>query len=86
MRCTKGITGAKVYFTQNTPFKTEKEQFSSNPDIKLDFIFMLSRCLEENERNIINAKGDADVFIVKTAVKCAENREVALIGGAIQIC
>ena len=47
---------------------------------------MLSRCLEENERNIINAKGDADVFIVKTAVKCAENREVALIGGAIQIC
>ena len=53
----------------------------SNPDNKLDFIFMLSRCLEENERNTINAKGDADVFIVKTAVKCAENREVALIGG-----
>ena len=53
----------------------------SNPDNKLDFIFMLSRCLEENKRNTINAKGDADVFIVKTAVKCAENREVALIGG-----
>ena len=52
----------------------------SNSDNKLDFIFMLSRCLEENERNRINAKGDADVFIVKTAVKYAENIEVALIG------
>ena len=65
LRRTKGITGAKVYFTQNTPFKTEKEQFLSNSDNKLDFIFMLSRCLEENERYAINAKVDADVFIVK---------------------
>ena len=81
LRRTKGITGAKVYLTQNTPFKTEKEQFLSNPDNKLDFIFALSRCLEENELNTINAKGDADVIIVKRAVKCAENREVALIGG-----
>ena len=52
----------------------------SNSDNKQDFIFMLSRCLEENERNTINAKCDADVLIVKTAVKCAENREEALIG------
>ena len=30
---------------------------------------------------MIHAKGDADVLIiVNTAVKCAENREVALIG------
>ena len=41
---------------------------------------MLSRCLEENERNTKHAKGDADVLIVMTAVKCAENRDVALIG------
>ena len=51
----------------------------SNSDNKQDFIFMLSRCLEENERNTIHAKGDADVLIVMTAVKCAENREVSLI-------
>ena len=79
MRRTKGITGAKVYFTQNIPFKTEKKQFMSNPDNKQYFVFMLSRCLEENERNTINAKSDTDVLIVMTAVKCAENREVALI-------
>ena len=81
MRHTKGITGAKVYFTQNSPFKTEEEQVLSNSDNKLDFIFMSSRCLEENERNTINTKGDTDVLIVQTAVKCAENREVALISG-----
>ena len=77
---TKGITGVKVYFTQNTPFKTKKEQILSNSDNKQDFIFMLSRCLEENGCNTIHAKGDADVLIVMTAVKCAENREAALIG------
>ena len=81
MRCTKGITSEKLSFTQNTPFKTEKEQFLSNSNNKLDFIFMLSRCLEENKSNTIHAKADADVLIVQTAVKCAENREVALIGG-----
>ena len=36
---------------------------------------MLSRCLEAN-----GAEGDTDVLIVTTAVKCAENREVALLG------
>ena len=46
---TKGITGAKVYFTQNIPFKTKKGQFLSNCDNKQDFIFMLSPSLEENE-------------------------------------
>ena len=40
LRHNKGIAGAKVYFTQNTPFKTEKEQVLSNSDNKQDFIFM----------------------------------------------
>ena len=80
LRRTKGITGAKVYFTQNTPFKTKKEQFLANSENKQDFIFMLSRCLEENGCNTIHAEADADVLIVQTAVKCAENRDVALIG------
>ena len=77
LRRTKGITGAKVYLTQNTPFKTKKEQFLSNSENKQEFIFMLSRCLEANGCNTIHAEGDADVLIVTTAVKCAENREVA---------
>ena len=77
---TKGITGAKVYFTQNTPFKTKKEQFLSNYENKQEFIFMLGRCLLANGCSTIHAEGDSDVLIVATAVKCAENREVALIG------
>ena len=40
LRHTKGTTGAKVFFTQNTPIKTEKEQILSNSDNKLDFIYM----------------------------------------------
>ena len=40
---------------------------------------MLRHCLE-NKCSTIHDKGDADVLIVQTAVKCAENREVALIG------
>ena len=71
LRHNKGIAGAKVYFTQNTPFKTEKEQVLFNLDNKQDFIFMLSHCLEDNERNTINEKGDADALILKTALKCA---------------
>lgn len=52
----------------------------SNSENKQEFIFLLSRCLEANGCSTIHAEGDADVLIVTTAVKCAENRDVALIG------
>ena len=57
----------------------------ANSDNKQDFICMLSPCLKENKCNTINAKGDADVLIVKTAVKCAENREEAFISEDIDL-
>ena len=80
LRRTKGITGAKVYFNENTPFKTKKEQFLSNSENKQELIFMLSRFLEANGCKTVHAPSDADVLIVKTAVECAENREVVVIG------
>ena len=37
LRRTRGITGTKVYFTENTPFKLRKEQFFSNSENKSSY-------------------------------------------------
>ena len=60
--------------------KPKKEVFLSNTDNKRYFLNLLSTKLCENGCTTINAKEDADVLIVHTALELANNCDVVLIG------
>ena len=62
------------------PCKTKKEVFLSNTDNKRSFLNLLSTKLCENGCTTINAKEDADVLIVHTALELANTCDVFLIG------
>ena len=80
MRRTRGVTSPKVTFNENMPCKTKKEVFLSNTDNKRSFLNLLSTKLCENGCTTINAKEDADVLIVQTALELANTCDVVLIG------
>ena len=73
LRRTRGVTGTRVYFTENIPFKSKKEQFLFNSENKQEFILMRSRFLEDNGYNTSHAESDADLLIVMNAVKHSEH-------------
>ena len=80
MRRTRGVTSPKVTFNENMLCKTKKEVFLSNTDNKRSFLNLLSTKLCENGCTAINAKEDADVLIVQTALELANTCDVVLIG------
>ena len=80
MRLTRGVTSPKVTFNENILCKTKKEVFLSNTDHKRSFLNLLSTKLCENGFTTINAKEDADVLIVQTALELANTCDVVLIG------
>ncbi|WAR13570.1 hypothetical protein MAR_027750 [Mya arenaria] len=79
-RRSKGITGTKVFFEENTSFKTKKELFLSNTENKQNFINMLSAHLSQSGCHTSHAEADADLLIVKTAIRAAEHSQVVVIG------
>ena len=79
MRRTRGVTSPKVTFNENMLCKTKKEVLLSNTDNKRSFLNLLSTKLCENGCTTINAKEDADVLIVQTALELANTCDVVLI-------
>ena len=75
-----GIVGAKVNFNASTPFTTKKEQFLTNASNKQAFISLLSQKLVSAGCHVLQADGDADVLIAKTAVACAAEHSTTIIG------
>jgi hypothetical protein len=58
----------------------KKEEFLRNKENKQRFIDMLGRRFEQCGCHVVNASGDADVLIVKTAVAATHKYETVLIG------
>ena len=69
-----------VSFTAETEFSGKKENFLSRNCNKQQFINLVSSKLRIKGCNVIQAPGDADVIIVKTAVESANLYSTALIG------
>ena len=75
-----GKADATVTFAESMKVTLKKEVFLSNPRNKRRFINMLSWCLQQSNCPKYQAKGDADVRIVKTAVEYAQEKYSVLVG------
>ena len=73
-----GKADATVTFAESMKVTLKKEVFLSNPRNKRRFINMLSWCLQQSNCPKYQAKGDADVRIVKTAVEYAQESTLYL--------
>ncbi|KAA0201837.1 hypothetical protein HAZT_HAZT011856 [Hyalella azteca] len=78
-RRSRGAAGVKVNFNHDTPFTTKKEQFLTNASNKREFVNMLSQKLVSAGCHVLQAEGDADVLIAKTAVECANECSTTVI-------
>ena len=79
-RRTKGIVGTKVYFNEDTPFKSKKDLFLGNVENKQNFITLLANHLRNQGCKTIHADYDADTLIVRTAVQCSKTINTVLVG------
>ena len=75
-----GKAGTTVTFSEDMKVTLKKEDVLANSKNKQWFINMLSRFLWKSNCQIHQAKGDADVLIVKTAVESAQQRITVLVG------
>lgn len=80
MRRTKGISSPTVNFEENMPFKTKKDIFLANKCNKQKFINLLCSWMEKNSIHHLQADGDADYLIAKTAVEMSKETETIVIG------
>ena len=69
-----------VSFTSDTEFSGKKHDFLSRDCNKQALINLISDKLKKNRCNVINAPGDADVYIVKAAVEASHIHSTTLIG------
>lgn len=69
-----------VQFNEDMPLQIKKDDFLSNKENKQRFIHLLGHHLEKSGFDVLHAKGDADVLIVKTALEVARNSETVLVG------
>ena len=60
-RRTKGIVGTKVYFNEDTLFKSKKDLFLGNVENKQNFITLLANHLRNRSCKTIHADNDADI-------------------------
>ena len=79
-RRTKGIVGTKVYFNEDTPFKSKKDLFLGNVENKQNFITLLANHHRNQGCKTIHADYDADTLIVRTAVQCSKTINTVLVG------
>ncbi|KAK3754659.1 hypothetical protein QZH41_003875 [Actinostola sp. cb2023] len=75
-----GKVGATVNFTAEMKVAMKKYVFLSNAKNKHQFIEMLATFLRNIDCQTRQAKGDADVLIVKTAVESASEKTTILVG------
>ena len=80
LRRSGGVVGAKVNFNGSTPVASKKEQFLAHANNKQRFVDMLSQKLEAADCHVVQARGDADVLIAKTAVASAAESPTTVIG------
>ena len=80
MRRSGGTIGVTVHFTSSMALQTKKEEFLSNKHNKQRCIALLSQRLEQAGCEIHQARGDADVLIVQTALTSAAKQETVLVG------
>ena len=69
-----------VRFNADTEFVGKKDDFLSTPCNKQGLIDMITRELQAGGSTVINAAGDADVDIVKAAIKASRHQTTTLIG------
>ncbi len=69
-----------VNFNEETEFVGRKGDFLSRSCNKQGLINLMTEDLEKKGCTVINASGDADVDIVKAAVKASEHQPTTLIG------
>ena len=69
-----------VSFNTDTEFVGKKEDFLSTPCNKQRLIDMITQELQMGGSTVINAPGDADVDIVKAAIKASRHQTTTLIG------
>ena len=79
-RRSKGNAGTTVTFTADMPITMKKEQFLSNRQNKQQFIFMLSKTLQNKNCEVHHASGDADLLIVLKAIQSATTTNTVLVG------
>ena len=79
-RRANGKVGANVNFTAEMKVAMKKDLFLSNAKNKQQFIEMLATFLRNIDCQTHQAKGDADVLIVKTAVESASEKTTILVG------
>ena len=80
MRRPTGTIGVAVHFTSSMALQMKKEEFLSNKQNKQRFIGLLSARLEQTGCEIHQARGDAYVLIVQTALASAAQQETVLVG------
>lgn len=79
LRRSKGLIGRAVHFTPEMTLQSTKEQFLANKENKQRIVFTLGNALEQS-CTVIHAKGDADVLMVKEAIKSAKSKPTVLVG------
>lgn len=80
LRNKKGIFGAEVSFTDDTPLKTKKQEFLNNNKNRNGFVKMLSEKLVKAGCTAYGTIGDVYVLIAQTADCISRKKMVVVIG------
>ena len=72
IRRSKSQIGNSINFSSDMTLDMKKDLFLANPQNKQRFIVSLREKFAEHKIRTLQAEGDADIFIVQTAVECAE--------------
>ena len=79
LKRSKGVTGAKVHFTEDMACNNKKQLFLSNKSNKQNFINLLGIKLQASGCTVIHGEEDADRLIVETAVESQLNHPTIVI-------
>ena len=79
-RRSAGKGSATATFQDGMKVTAKRDAFLANTEKKKRFIAMLQRHLSESGCRTLQAEGDADVLIVKTAVDSAVTHPIVLVG------
>ncbi|CAC5369996.1 unnamed protein product [Mytilus coruscus] len=80
LRRSKGAQSNTITFTRDMPLRIKKETFLLNQSNKQRFVEILMDTFQEHSVEAIQAKEDADLLIVKTAVEKSNRQEVVIYG------
>ena len=80
LRRSNGKLGRKVVPALHTPLTVKKSDFLLSTHNKQAFLLILGSQLSDSGINVVHSDGDADVDIVCSALRQAENCVVTLVG------